>query len=414
MVTAKRRRYCVNTEGFIDADQPSHVYKFKEALYGLKQAPRAMEHGGKRYNLNCILSDGLPTGQPLHQSTSSRPIQLFGSSPWSTKRYKSSVQYADHPVGTVLDEPCLGMIMFNFHQRWDFVTIEDFGDLINEMMYIVQEIFFRLHQGPGLDDHARTFSSFLLVEGEIVRSVPDPFSFLVDLNIKSPKYKLVEDKFSFISLKTIQLQLFSLVDNSKLNDVDLLLEAKMKCFSFRRFTRQEKRLLYIKRNKTNLLGKDTSKVGIEVQLLSLKDCTIPFLNCRPPPDGGSSTLTSKPVAVPPPKFVAADPKSNRSGSKADKYNHGNDRTGKRRVFVQTESGCVLESSLTFGDMVLKNDLSAIRNDSPLLLTKNLMHMSSLTPCLSPSGRDIQNKDRSGPIEILGNSSSNLRTMLRRL
>ncbi|GKA38765.1 hypothetical protein Tco_0731316 [Tanacetum coccineum] len=26
------------------------------------------------------------------------------------------------------------------------------------------EIFFRLHQGPGKDDHARTFSSFLLAE----------------------------------------------------------------------------------------------------------------------------------------------------------------------------------------------------------------------------------------------------------
>ncbi|GKB26549.1 hypothetical protein Tco_0865950 [Tanacetum coccineum] len=64
-----------------------------------------------------------------------------------------------------------------------------------------------------------------------------------------------------------------------------------------------------------------------------------------------------------------------------------------------------ESYLTFGDMVLKNDLSAIRNDSPILLTRNIMHMSSSTPCLSPSGWDIQNKDRSGPIEILGNSSS---------
>ncbi|XP_022881869.1 phosphatidylinositol 4-kinase gamma 5-like [Olea europaea var. sylvestris] len=103
--------------------------------------------------------------------------------------------------------------------------------------------------------------------------------------------------------------------------------------------------------------------------------------------------------------------------------------GRRRVFVQTETGCVLgmelersdnahtvkrrlqlalnfpteESSLTFGDMVLKNDLSAIRNDSHLLLTRNLMHRSSSTPCLSPTARDIQQRDQSGPIEILGKS-----------
>ncbi|GAB2297121.1 Phosphatidylinositol 4-kinase gamma 7 [Dionaea muscipula] len=101
----------------------------------------------------------------------------------------------------------------------------------------------------------------------------------------------------------------------------------------------------------------------------------------------------------------------------------------RRVFVQTETGCVLgmeldrsdnvhtvkrrlqvalnvptdESSLTFGDMVLKNDLSAIRNDSPLLLTRNHLHRSSSTPCLPPSGKEIQQRDKSGPIEILGHS-----------
>ncbi|PKU64233.1 phosphatidylinositol 4-kinase gamma 7 [Dendrobium catenatum] len=102
-------------------------------------------------------------------------------------------------------------------------------------------------------------------------------------------------------------------------------------------------------------------------------------------------------------------------------------SGRRRVFVQTDSGCVLgieldrgdnahtvkrklqlalhvptdESSLTFGDLVLKNDLSAVRKDSPLLLTRNFMHRSSSTPCLSPTGKDLQHRDRSGPIEIIG-------------
>ncbi|XP_022961733.1 phosphatidylinositol 4-kinase gamma 7-like [Cucurbita moschata] len=110
-------------------------------------------------------------------------------------------------------------------------------------------------------------------------------------------------------------------------------------------------------------------------------------------------------------------------------------SGRRRVFVQTDTGCVLgmeldrsdnahtvkrrlqlalnvptdESSLTFGDMVLKNDLSAVRNDSPLLLTRNILHRSSSTPCLSPTGRDIQQRDQSGPIEILGHSDRFIRT-----
>ncbi|XP_052196383.1 phosphatidylinositol 4-kinase gamma 7-like [Diospyros lotus] len=100
---------------------------------------------------------------------------------------------------------------------------------------------------------------------------------------------------------------------------------------------------------------------------------------------------------------------------------------KRRIFVQTETGSVLgieldgsdnartvkkrlqlalnvpaeKCSLTYGDIVLKNDLSNVRNDSPLLLTKNSLHRSSSTPCLSPSGKDTQQGDASGPVEILG-------------
>ncbi|GLU20309.1 hypothetical protein SLE2022_365160 [Rubroshorea leprosula] len=103
---------------------------------------------------------------------------------------------------------------------------------------------------------------------------------------------------------------------------------------------------------------------------------------------------------------------------------------KKRVFVQTDSGSVLdlelgrndnvhtikrrlqlalnvptdESSLTFGDLTLNNDLSAIRNDSPLLLSRKSIHRSSSTPCLSPGVENLQERDQSGPIEILGCSN----------
>nr|GEZ40047.1 hypothetical protein [Tanacetum cinerariifolium] len=80
------------------------------------------------------------------------------------KRLKLSVQYEDHLAGTMLNKPVLGMIMFNFYHKKDFVTIEDFRNFPNEMLRIVQEIFFRFHQGPGLNDHARTFSALLLAE----------------------------------------------------------------------------------------------------------------------------------------------------------------------------------------------------------------------------------------------------------
>ncbi|GKC70408.1 hypothetical protein Tco_1116291 [Tanacetum coccineum] len=88
----------------------------------------------------------------------------------STKKFKPSVQYEDHPAGTVLNGPVLGIILFNSFQRQDFVTIEDFEDLSNEMLYTVQEVFFRFHQGPDLNDHARTFSSFLLAKVDTIAS----------------------------------------------------------------------------------------------------------------------------------------------------------------------------------------------------------------------------------------------------
>ncbi|GJU08512.1 hypothetical protein Tco_1124942, partial [Tanacetum coccineum] len=87
----------------------------------------------------------------------------------ANKRLKSLVQYKDHLPGTVLNELDLGMIMFNSYHRQDFVTIEDMKDFSITMLYTVQEIFFRRHQGPGLDDHARTFSSLLLAELESLK-----------------------------------------------------------------------------------------------------------------------------------------------------------------------------------------------------------------------------------------------------
>lgn len=104
--------------------------------------------------------------------------------------------------------------------------------------------------------------------------------------------------------------------------------------------------------------------------------------------------------------------------------------GMRRVFIQTDSGDVLgmeldrrdsaqtvkrklqlalnvpaeESSLTFGDMILKNDLAIVPRGSQLRLTRSMMHRSSSTPCLSPRGKTILQWDEGSIIQILGHSS----------
>ncbi|GKD34018.1 hypothetical protein Tco_1249527 [Tanacetum coccineum] len=55
----------------------------------------------------------------------------------TTKKYKSPVQFDDHPSGTVLNEPKLGMITYNNHERQDFISIDDLKELNNEMLYTV-------------------------------------------------------------------------------------------------------------------------------------------------------------------------------------------------------------------------------------------------------------------------------------
>ncbi|GKB08802.1 hypothetical protein Tco_0837114 [Tanacetum coccineum] len=184
----------------------------------------------------------------------------------ANKRLKSSVQYKYHLPGIVLNEHVLG---------------------------------------PGLDDHAKTFSSLLLAEvdkrnlnplkqmraieqlrqlfvysnrGRLLGSVLEPFkvssaSALQVLkrfrSIFTSVYAAVQKlKNAFAkSFSSAWLTILSWTMSISLTEVE------MKCFIFRRFTRREKDMLYVKKNKVDLLGKVTSKVGIEAQQLFLKDCT---------------------------------------------------------------------------------------------------------------------------------------------
>ncbi|GJV25661.1 integrase, catalytic region, zinc finger, CCHC-type containing protein [Tanacetum coccineum] len=118
--------------------------------------------------------------------------------------------------------------------KQDFVTIEDLKDFPNTMLYSVQEIFFRHHQGPELNDHARTFSSLLLAEVDKrnlnpLKQMRVIFSWIwIDVS-KEVEWKPFIITLSFVNVigteteeglwKELQ---FSLVDNSKLNVVCLL------------------------------------------------------------------------------------------------------------------------------------------------------------------------------------------------
>ncbi|GJY99174.1 hypothetical protein Tco_0516604 [Tanacetum coccineum] len=118
-----------------------------------------------RINLDRPLSEQLPLDR-LHDLANKKRKHTDDIHDFfrANKRLKSSVQYKDHPAGLCLMNLSPSMILFNLYHKQDFVTIEDFKDFPNIMLYTIQEIFFKLHQGPRLDDHARTFSSLLLAE----------------------------------------------------------------------------------------------------------------------------------------------------------------------------------------------------------------------------------------------------------
>lgn len=157
-----------------------------------------------------------------------------------------------------------------------------------------------------------------------------------------------------------------------------------------------------------------------------------------PPHVRSPVQIQTPVSVPDGLHYTG----NHQGGSSIALNLGGRQVGRRRIFVQVDTGNVLgieldradkvdavkkkvqaalcvpteQSALLFGDHVLEKDLSEIRQDCPLLLTRGL-YRSSSTPCLSPNVTDGSLKlkeSRNQPFEIVGgqNCSPSLKRLIR--
>ncbi|GKD28724.1 hypothetical protein Tco_1239502 [Tanacetum coccineum] len=96
-----------------------------------------------------------------------------------------------------------------------------------------RSIFFRLHQGPGLDDYARSFSTILLAEVDKRNLNPlkqmrtiEQLSVLVDLNIKFPKYKEAEGCPASVAEEKLQFQFFGYLEDQRVSSLQFMQRTK--------------------------------------------------------------------------------------------------------------------------------------------------------------------------------------------
>jgi hypothetical protein len=106
------------------------------------------------------------------------------------------------------------------------------------------------------------------------------------------------------------------------------------------------------------------------------------------------------------------------------------QVGRRRIFIQTELGDVLglevdradkagslkkkiqaalnipteQLDLVCGDLILEKELTELRRDAPILLTRGGLSRSQSSPCLTPPGKSYLAEDRGKVIEVVGGLS----------
>ncbi|GJW92585.1 retrovirus-related pol polyprotein from transposon TNT 1-94 [Tanacetum coccineum] len=131
----KEEVYISQPEGFVDQDNPSHVYKLKKALYSLKQAPRAWYNMLSSFLISQHFSKGLqisqsPKGIFINQSKyASEIVKKYGmltSDSVDTPTVEKSNLDEDlqgKPVDATLYRGMIGSLMYLTSSRPDLIYV---------------------------------------------------------------------------------------------------------------------------------------------------------------------------------------------------------------------------------------------------------------------------------------------------
>ncbi|GJW93790.1 retrovirus-related pol polyprotein from transposon TNT 1-94 [Tanacetum coccineum] len=124
----KEEVYVSQPEGFVDQENPSHVYKFKKALYGLKQAPRAWYDMLSSFLISQHFSKGA-----VDPTLFTHPKGIFINQ--SKYAYEIVKKYGLHTTNSV-DTPLVGKSNLDEDIQGKQIDATLYRGMIGSLMYI--------------------------------------------------------------------------------------------------------------------------------------------------------------------------------------------------------------------------------------------------------------------------------------
>nr|GEY10155.1 retrovirus-related Pol polyprotein from transposon TNT 1-94 [Tanacetum cinerariifolium] len=128
-------KFSSQPDGFVDQDNPNHVYKLKKALYGLKQAPRAWyDHCRSFYSLNNYLKEPWIPHCSSEDKILQSPRGIFlNQSKYTLESLKKYGMESSDPV----DTPLVEKSKLDKDTQGKFVDPTHYCGMVGTLMYLI-------------------------------------------------------------------------------------------------------------------------------------------------------------------------------------------------------------------------------------------------------------------------------------
>nr|GEW81701.1 retrovirus-related Pol polyprotein from transposon TNT 1-94 [Tanacetum cinerariifolium] len=138
-------------KGFVDSDQPTHVYRLKKALYGLKQAPRAWYDKLSRFLMSIGFSKGVVDPMLFTRKTSKHIllVQIYVDYIIFCSTYPNSCETFEKEMSSTFTMSMMGQMSFFLGLQ---VSQNPRGIFINQSKYALEILKkYRLESSASVD-----------------------------------------------------------------------------------------------------------------------------------------------------------------------------------------------------------------------------------------------------------------------